>query len=80
MLSGGFRKKYSNVLFNGYTSNGRRVVPRRWTDRQTNLTIAFHNFANATIKDITTADFFSKSNGMLAGGNKSDLTDKLRGL
>ena len=49
------------------------------TDK-TNLTVAFHNFANATIKDITTMDFFSKPTGMLAGGNKPDLTDKMRAL
>ena len=49
------------------------------TDKM-NLTAPFHNYANATINDITTADFFSKPTGMLVGGNKPDLTDKLREL
>ena len=47
---------------------------------QTNLIVAFHNFANSLNNDITTADFVSKQTGKLAVGYKRDLIDKLRGL
>ena len=39
-------EKYSNIKFRENPSNGSRVVPHGQTD-VTNLTVAFHNFANA---------------------------------
>ena len=44
-------EKCSNVRFNKNPSSGGRVVPGRWTDRQTDMTkliIAFRNFVNAS--------------------------------
>ena len=41
--------KYLNIKFHENTSSGSRVVPCRWTDRQTDmkLIVEFRNFANA---------------------------------
>jgi hypothetical protein len=39
--------KYSGIKFNENPSSGSQVIPYRWTDRMTNLIVAFCNFANA---------------------------------
>jgi hypothetical protein len=51
IFSTDFRKKNTSIKFHQNSSSGSRVQTERRTDRQTDmtkLTVAFHNFVNAT--------------------------------